>query len=40
MEFHNALETSGSVGKNSGWIPFPIVAKSEGKDGWFYAYIP
>ena len=30
-EFHNALETSGSVGKNSGWIPFPIVAKSEGK---------
>ena len=30
-EFHSALETSGSVGKNSGWIPFPIVAKSEGK---------
>ena len=29
--FHSALETSGSVGKNSGWIPFPIVAKSEGK---------
>jgi len=30
-EFHNALESSGSVGKNSGWIPFPIIAKSEGK---------
>ena len=30
-EFHSALETSGCVGKSSGWIPFPIVAKSEGK---------
>ena len=30
-EFHNTLETSGSVGKNSGWIPFPIIAKSDQK---------
>ncbi|MBT4790693.1 MAG: hypothetical protein HON90_03910, partial [Halobacteriovoraceae bacterium] len=28
-EFHNTLEASGSVGKNSGWIPFPIIAKSD-----------
>jgi uncharacterized protein len=30
-DFHSALETSGCVGKSSGWIPFPIVARSEGK---------
>ena len=29
--FHSSLETSGSVGKNTGWVPFPIIAKSEGK---------
>jgi len=28
-EFHNALESSGSVGKKSGWIPFPIIAKAD-----------
>ena len=27
--FHSSLETSGSVGKNTGWVPFPIIAKNQ-----------
>ena len=29
-EFFLALEVSGSIGKDSGWIPFPIIAKDNG----------
>jgi len=31
IEFHKALETSGSVGGNSGWVPFPIIVKQNGE---------
>ena len=29
--FFNALEKSLSIGKGTGWIPFPIIASEEGR---------
>ena len=29
-EFFLALEKSKSIGKDTGWIPFPIIAKEDG----------